>query len=73
MNGQNDPAVRLYLDLMKQCLTRLAFQERFKEVIYRRGSAPRLIMAPFQSLLRLKNYTICTPNTFSAEDRRGRP
>ena len=69
MNGQNDLAVSLYLDLMKQCLTRLAFHDRFKEVIYRRGSAPRLLMAPFQALLRMKDYTLCTPNTFSAEAR----
>ena len=69
MNAQNDPAAGLYLELMKQCLTRLAFQDRFKEVIYRRGSAPRLLMAPFQALLRLKNYTLCAPNTFSVEAR----
>lgn len=69
MNGQNDLAVGLYLDLMKQCLTRLAFHDRFKEVIYMRGSAPRLLMAPFQALLRLKGYTLCARNTFSAEDR----
>src|SRR5580704_17414565 len=69
MNGQNDLAVGLYLDLMKQCLTRLAFHDRFKEVIYRRGSAPRLLMAPFQALLRTKDYTLCTPNTFSVEAR----
>jgi O-methyltransferase len=69
MNGQNDPAVGLYLDLMKQCLTRLGFHDRFKEVIYRRGSPQRLLMAPFQALLRLKDYTLCAPNTFSAEAR----
>jgi O-methyltransferase len=72
MNAQNDPAAGLYLELMKQCLTRLAFQDRFKEVIYRRGSAPRLLMAPFQALLRLKNYTLCAPNTFSVEARADR-
>jgi O-methyltransferase len=69
MNGQNDPAVGLYLDLMKQCLTRLGFHDRFKEVIYRRGSPQRLLMAPFQALLGLKDYTLCAPNTFSAEAR----
>jgi hypothetical protein len=46
MNGQSDLAVGLYLDLMKQCLTRLAFHDRFREVIYRRGFAPLLLTAP---------------------------
>jgi len=54
---------------MKQCLTRLGFHDRFKEVIYRRGSPQRLIMAPFQAVLRLKDYTLCAPNAFSAEAR----
>jgi hypothetical protein len=39
------------IDLMKQCLSRLAFHDHFKKVIYRRGSAPRLLMAPLRALL----------------------
>ena len=54
------PAVGLYLDLMKRCLTRTSFHERFREVIYRRGSVPRLLMRPVQAVLRL---------IFSADDR----
>jgi len=42
------------IDLMKQCLSRLAFHDRFKKIIYRRGSAPRLLMAPLQALLRYR-------------------
>ena len=69
MNRPIDPAVGAYLDLMKRCLTRTSFHERFREVIYRRGSVPRLLMTPVQAVLRLKGYTLCTQNTFSAEDR----
>ena len=50
---------------MKRCLTRTAFPERFREVVYRRGSLPRLLMAPFQAMLRLKGYTICAPTAYS--------
>ncbi len=69
MSRLSDAAVGLYLDLMKRCLTRSSFHERYREVIYRRGSVPRLLMTPFQSILRLKGYTLCTQNTFSAEVR----
>ena len=69
MNRSIDPAVGAYLDLMKRCLTRTSFHERFREVIYRRGSLPRLLMTPVQSVLRLKGYRLCTQNAFSAEDR----
>ena len=58
MNRSIDPAVGAYLDLMKRCLTRTSFHERFREVIYRRGSLPRLLMTPVQSVLRLKGYTL---------------
>jgi O-methyltransferase len=69
MSRLNDPAVGLYLDLMKRCLTRTSFHERFREVIYRRGSVQRLLMTPFQSILRLKGYTLCTQNNVSIEVR----
>ena len=59
----------LYLDLMKQCLTRHAFGEPYREVIYRRGSIGRAVMAPLQALLRLKGYTLCSKDAFSREAR----
>src|SRR5260370_21814838 len=73
MNGQNEPPVGLYLDLMKQCLTRLGFHDRFKEVIYRRGSPPRVIMAPFQAVLLMKDYTLSAAQAFSPEAPAERP
>ena len=69
MNTLSDPAVGLYLDLMKRCLTRSSFQEPFREIIYRRGSLPRLLMTPFQEILRLKGYTLCAKNDVSADVR----
>jgi hypothetical protein len=62
-------AVALYLDLMKQCLTRTAFQERFREVVYRRGSLAGLLAAPLQAILGIKGYTLCAPNTYSPDRR----
>ena len=59
MHRPIDPAVRLYLDLMKRCLTRTAFHERIREVICRRGSVPRLLMRPVLAVLRLMGCTLC--------------
>jgi len=60
---------RLYLDLMKNTLTRYSFGEPYREIIYRRGSWQRFIMAPVQSIMRLKGYVLCKPGTFSRERR----
>ncbi len=62
---------RLYLDLMKNTLTRYSFGEAYREIIYRRGSLQRFIMAPVQSIMRLKGYVLCKPGMFSRELREG--
>jgi O-methyltransferase len=59
----------LYIDLIKNCLTRTAFPEPLLEVRYVRGTWSWYLAKPFKKLLSLKNYVLCVPYSKSVEQR----
>jgi O-methyltransferase len=65
----NDRAIDLYLDLLEGCLTRALFPESWEPVMYDKGSWQRTIMAPIQTILRLKGYHLCGRYQWNPEAR----
>jgi len=59
----------LYLDLLKKCLTRYGFSERFEKYEPRRGSLKRALEAPIRLLLRLRRLELVRAKSFNAHDR----
>jgi len=59
----------LYLDLLKKCLTRYGFSEKFEKYEPRRGSLKRALEAPIRLLLRLRRLELVRAKSFNAHDR----
>jgi O-methyltransferase len=49
----------LYLDLLRDCLTRSVFPEPWLPAVYDHGSWQNAVMAPIQKILRLKKLYLC--------------
>ena len=49
--GANERTAELYLDLLKRCLTRSLFPDRWRPIEPRRGSWRRALFAPLQAML----------------------
>jgi len=59
----------LYLDLLKKCLTRYGFSERYEEYEPRRGSLKRALEAPVRLLLRLRRLELVRAKSFNPHER----
>jgi O-methyltransferase len=59
-------AEELYLDLLKACLTRVAFPEKYDAVRPEIGTKAR-VFAPVQALLRRAGFELCRPVDFDPE------
>ena len=64
----SEDAVGLYLDLMKKCLTRLVFPERFREIVPT-SRAKRTLVAKALPLLGRANLTLVHPACIDREAR----
>jgi O-methyltransferase len=68
---QTDRVAGLYLDLLKQSLTRSLFDQTYQSIQPRRGSFSSFFFGPIRKLLAIGDYEIVrrTPNTARVEGR----
>jgi len=59
----------LYLDLLKKCLTRYGFSERYEKYEPRRGSLQRALEAPVRLLLRLRRLELVRAKSYNPHER----
>jgi len=64
-------AADLYLNLLRDAVTRSVFPEFWQPVVYDKGSWQRVVMAPFMAILKLKGYHLCKRFDFHKEKRTG--
>lgn len=59
----------LYLDLLKKCLTRYGFSERYETYEPRRGSLKRALYAPIRFLLGLRRFELVRAKSYNPHHR----